>query len=242
MRFWAGILALAVMTTPAQADEQLAVALERAGYFTSIDDSVATQLRRDIVANGPAGAMRHPYRVAPVNTLAFSQGGVGAWVQSLTPVLASRGVTFRAPEDRLSAEQYVVAVGSNEYVMWQAGEANVEQASTTAAFAMVNDLLESILAPERLYLMGEGATAQAWLLTPVQADIIRTASPQEAWPRLPGQIMPPPGTMPALTLPPPVTQGTPMSAAPDMLAPEALSQQASVQPLANAPATVVQPR
>jgi hypothetical protein len=242
MRGWAGLLALAFMTTPAHADEQLAVALERAGYFTSIDDAVATRVRHEIVTNGPAGAMRHPYRVAPVNTQTLAQGGVGSWVQSLTPVLASRGVTFRPAEDRLTGDRYTVAIGANEYLMWQAGETNTEQASTIAAFGMVNGLLESIGSPERLYMTGEGAAAQAWLLTPVQADIIRNASPQEAWPRLPGQVMPAPGTMPALTLPPQVTPAQPTASAPGALQPDALSQQTSAQPIANEGGGVVQPR
>jgi hypothetical protein len=34
-------------------------------------------------------------------------------------------------------------------------------------------------------MVGAGATAQAWLLSPAQADIIRSAAPPEAWPYLP---------------------------------------------------------
>jgi hypothetical protein len=223
------------MTAPgaANADEALASALEQSGYFTGLDAAQKATLRANIVSDGYVGAMRHDRRVALTNTQLFATGGVGAWIKDeLTPLLASRGVTFRAPEDRYAPDgsTYSVAVGTNEYTMWRAGEANPEHASTVAAFAMVNQLLESIGAPERLYLMGQGATAEAWLLTPVQADIIRAAAPPEARPQLPGQVMPAVGTMPALTTPPPMQ---PAQAAPTQgasLPPQATPISATAQP------------
>jgi hypothetical protein len=176
-----------MMTGAAHADEQLAAALERAGYFVGLSPTEAASLRAAVVTNGYTGAM-HPSRVCPANTPAMAAGGVGAWVRdTLQPVLAYRGVTFRPAEDRYAADgsTYSVAIGTWEYEMWQAGETNTEQASTIAAFGMVNSLLESIRSPQRLYMVGQGATAQAWLLSPPQADIIRSVAPPEAWPYLP---------------------------------------------------------
>jgi hypothetical protein len=93
---------------------------------------------------------------------------------------------------------------------------------------MVNSLLESIRAPERLYLLGEGPTAQAWLLKPEQADIIRMAAP-EATLRLPGPVMPPVGAMPALTTTPPLvtTSAAPVSAASPLMTPPPLASGAA---------------
>ena len=173
----------------AHADEQLAVALERAGYFTGLDPQQSAALRAEIVTNGYAGALQHARRVTLANTQILAAGGVGHWVrEDLRPLLASRGVTFRPAEDHLAVDGsgYSVLIGSDEFPMWGAGEANTERASTIAAFAMVNALLESISAPERLYLIGEGVTARAWLLTPAQAEIVRAVAPPEAWPYLPG--------------------------------------------------------
>jgi hypothetical protein len=195
----------AILTaSPAQADEQLAVELERAGYFTGLDPQQAAALRAEIVAHGYAGALTHARRVAMTNTQILATGGVGTWVrEDLRPLLASRGVTFRPAEDHFAADgaTYSVLIGTDEFAMWSLGEANTERASTVAAFAMVNALLESIRAPERLYLIGEGATARAWLLTPRQAEILRAVTPPEAWPYLPG-IEPVLTTAPADAAPP----------------------------------------
>jgi hypothetical protein len=206
------VMLLALSPGAARADEQLAAALERSGYFTGLDARQAAALRADIVSQGYAGAMHHNRRVAGADTRLFATGGVGAWLRNdIAPLLASRGVTFRPAEDRYASDgsAYSVVIGASEYQMWRPGEANHELASTVAAFDMINSLLQSIGAPERLYLIGQGADAEAWLLTPVQADIIRTAAPPEAWPQLPGHVMPPIGTMPALTLPPEVGNPTP---------------------------------
>jgi hypothetical protein len=182
-------LALAMITSPAHADEQLAAALESAGYFTGLDRAQAARLRADVVADGYAAVLRDRRLMAPVNTQSFAAGGVGAWLRhDIAPILASRGVTFRPAEDHLALDgsAYSVTIGAGEYPMWGAGETNTELASTVAAFAMVNSLLEAIGAPERLYLVGEGANGRAWLLSPAQAQIIRGVTPPDSWPYLPG--------------------------------------------------------
>lgn len=187
-------LALAMTVSPAHADEQLAAALEGTGFFTGLDRAQTAALRGEIVGQGYPAAMARAHRVAAANTQTFATGGVGAWVRNdLAPILATRGVTIRPAEDRLAADgsAYSVVIGTNEYTMWQAGESNTELASTVAAFDMVNSLLESIGAPERLYLIGEGASGQAWLLSPAQAQIIRGVAPPETWPYLPGLETPP---------------------------------------------------
>jgi hypothetical protein len=178
-----------MIASPAQADEQLAAALERTGFFTGFDRAQAAALRAEVVNQGYAAALRGARRVAPANTQAFAAGGVGAWVRNdIGPILAMRGVTFRPAEDRLALDRsaYSVVIGTNEYPMWQAGETNPELAATVAAFGMVNSLLEAVGAPERLYLIGQGAAGQAWLLSPAQAQIIRSVAPPDSWPYLPG--------------------------------------------------------
>jgi len=226
--------AVVMMTGAAHADEQLAVALEQAGYFVGLSPTEAATLRSDIVANGYTGAM-HPSRIAPVNTPALAAGGVGVWVRdTLRAVLAYRGVTFRPAEDHYAVDgsTYSVAIGTWEYQMWQAGETNTEQASTNAAFGMVNSLLEAIRSPQRLYLVGQGAAAQAWLLSPAQADIIRSVAPPEAWPHLPSaeRVTPTLVATPTLTALPTTTQpGLITAAAPaqeDALAADALANEA----------------
>jgi len=201
-----------VMVGAAHADEQLAVALERAGYFTGLDPQQAATLRAEIVTNGYAGALQHARRVTLANTQILAAGGVGHWVrEDLRPLLASRGVTFRPAEDHLAVDGtgYSVLIGSDEFPMWGVGEANTERASTIAAFAMVNALLQSISAPERLYLIGEGVTARAWLLTPAQAEIVRAVAPPEAWPYLPGveAVMATAPAAPVATATAPMTTG-----------------------------------
>lgn len=182
-------IALSMTASPAQADEQLAAALERTGFFTGFDRAQTAALRAEVVSQGYAAALRGARRIAPANTQAFAAGGVGAWVRNdIGPILAMRGVTFRPAEDRLALDRsaYSVVIGTNEYPMWQAGETNPELAATVAAFGMVNSLLEAIGAPERLYLIGQGASGQAWLLSPAQAQIIRGVAPPDNWPYLPG--------------------------------------------------------
>lgn len=182
-------LALGMSITPASADEQLAAALESTGFFTGLDRAQTAALRGEIVGQGYTAAMARARRVAAANTQNFATGGVGAWVRNdIVPILATRGVIFRPAEDRLATDgsTYSVVIGTNEYTMWRAGETNPELAATVAAFAMVNSLLESVGAPERLYLIGEGAGGQAWLLSPAQAQIIRGVAPPETWPYLPG--------------------------------------------------------
>ena len=182
-------IALSMTASSAQADEQLAAALERTGFFTGFDRAQTAVLRAEVVNQGYVAALRGARRVAPANTQTFAAGGVGAWVRNdIGPILAMRGVMFRPAEDRLALDRsaYSVVVGTNEYPMWQAGETNPELAATVAAFGMVNSLLESVGAPERLYLIGQGAAGQAWLLSPAQAQIIRGVAPPDSWPYLPG--------------------------------------------------------
>jgi hypothetical protein len=186
--------------------------------------------------------MQRARRVANANTQTFAAGGVGAWVRNdLAPILAARGVTFRPAEDRLALDgsAYSVIIGTNEYSMWQVGETNTELASTVAAFAMVNSLLESVGAPERLYLIGEGAAGQAWLLTPAQAQIIRGVAPPENWPYLPGLEALPASvvmTHPAATEPAPMpaVTATPVSAATAAPVIEAVSDQTARGPAGEA--------
>ena len=182
-------LVLGMSITPASADEQLAAALESTGFFTGLDRAQTAALRAEVVGHGYAAAMQGGRRVAAANTQTFAAGGVGAWLRNdIAPILALRGVTFRPAEDRLALDgnSYSVVIGTNEYTMWQAGETNTELAATVAAFGMVNSLLGSVGAPERLYLIGEGASGQAWLLSPAQAQIIRGVAPPESWPYQPG--------------------------------------------------------
>lgn len=239
--------AVVMMTGAAHADEQLAVALEQAGYFVGLSPGEAATLRADIVANGYTGAM-HPTRIAPADTPALAAGGVGAWVRdTLRPVLAYRGVTFRPAEDHYAADgsTYSVAIGTWEYQMWQAGETNTEQASTNAAFGMVNSLLEAIRSPQRLYLVGQGATAQAWLLSPAQADIIRSVAPPEAWPHLPSAdrvtptLVATPTVAALSTGPQPALIPAAAPAAEDALANDALANEAAAPSAAPASTTFV---
>lgn len=208
-------LALAMTVSPAHADERLAAALETAGYFNGLDRAQTRRLRSDIVSGGYAAVLRDPRLLTAANTQNFAAGGVGTWLRNdLAPILATRGVTFHPAEDRLAADGsvYSVVVGTGEYPMWQAGETNTELASTVAAFAMVNRLLESIGAPERLYLMGEGANGRAWLLTPAQAQVIRDVAPPADWPYLPGLETPPAAVVAATPAAAPAMAATPVSA------------------------------
>lgn len=249
MRSLLSVLAIALSMTasPANADEQLAAALESTGFFTGFDRAQTAALRAEVVNQGYMAAMQGGRRIAAANTQTFAAGGVGAWLRNdIGPILAMRGVTFRPAEDRLALDGsgYSVVIGTNEYPMWAAGETNPELAATVAAFGMVNALLESVGAPERLHLIGEGAGGQAWLLSPAQAQIIRGVAPPESWPYLPGLEAPPAAvvlTAPAAAEAPPpgAATTTPISAATPpapgpltaVAAPALSEQQPAAQPL-----------
>src|SRR5262245_2984585 len=222
-------IALSMTATSAHADEQLAAALEGAGFFTGFDRAQTAALRAEVVNQGYLAALRGARRVAPANTVTFAAGGVGAWVRNdVGPILAMRGVMFRPAEDRLALDgsAYSVVIGTNEYPMWRAGETNTELAATVAAFGMVNPLLESIGAPERLYLISQGASGQAWLLTPAQAQIIRGVTPPDSWPYLPGLE----------ALPAAVVLATPAADAPAPTTATAIPVSAATQPAPEAAA------
>src|SRR5262245_13685937 len=214
-------IAFSMTANPAHADEQLAAALESTGFFTCFDRAQTAALRAEVVNQGYMAAMQGGHRIAAANTQTFAGGGVGAWVRNdIAPILAMRGVMFRPAEDRLALDgsAYSVVIGTNEYPIWAAGEANPELTSTVAAFGMVNSLLESIGAPERLYLIGQGVAGQAWLLTPAQAQIIRGVAPPDSWPYLPGlETLPAAAVLaapPAAGAPAPASALTPLATTP----------------------------
>ena len=63
-------LALGMSIGPANADEQLAAALERTGFFTGLDRAQTAALRAEIVGQGYTAAMQRARRVANAQPVA----------------------------------------------------------------------------------------------------------------------------------------------------------------------------
>lgn len=191
--FFATVAALTFLTgcSMALANEQLASALEQAGYFSDLSASEAIALRAAITNDGFVGAQDHPSRTALTDSEALAEGGVEEWLrQDINPLLTARGIAFPEIENRFpeDASGYSVIVDGREYWMWREGQAEDSWGtSTVAAFLLVNDLLQQSGAPERLHLLGGGNDGNAWLLTPEQAQILRDMGRVEKreWPYIP---------------------------------------------------------
>jgi hypothetical protein len=184
--------------TMATASEQLAAALEQAGYLSDLDGEARAAVRRAIVQDGFAGALDHPKRLAFADIEELAEGGVGDWLRGeIAPLLQARGIELPQVADHFpenATEPYSVSIGGQRRVIWQIDDPSAQAIATIAAFQIVNDLLIQSGAAERLHLLdnGGGNDGQAWLLTPEQAQIIRDLGgvQRRSWPFIPTNTPP----------------------------------------------------
>ncbi|MFZ2031322.1 MAG: hypothetical protein WAU68_13500 [Vitreimonas sp.] len=193
-----GALFLGVAPGMARASKQLAAALENAGYLSDLDDRTRPVIQQAIAREGFAGALSHPKRLAFADIEDLAEGGVGQWMhEQIRPLLAARNIHVPDVQDQFpvsATDPYSVVISGQVRIIWRVDDETAQAVATTAAFEIVNDILERSPVSDRLHFLdnGGGNDGQAWLLTPEQAQIIRDLGGVDRrwWPFIPTRLSP----------------------------------------------------
>lgn len=163
---------LARMRPKSSEDIAFAAALEEAGYFAT----GRRGLRGAVERHGFCGAIDDPALYVHWDWEDVAEGGVGEFVDSLRPGLARFGVRLPGIEQADGDEFYAVRwAGRPWVVMWDgAVEDYGWDVVTERAFAFVNRALDEAETSVRLFAISAGNDGCAWLLTPAQAEVVKT--------------------------------------------------------------------
>lgn len=149
--------------------------LEELGYFNGLEPESAEALKEDFEQNGWVGIFSESHRFFMADAEDLAEGGVGHFLQAVSPFLALQGITLPEIEE-ISEEGYVVRVGGADYQIYDAEDlerdASGEESgliwglSMVHGFRIVDDLLAAAGSAERAYAVNGGNDLFVLFLTP----------------------------------------------------------------------------
>jgi|RhiMethySRZTD1v2_1073278.scaffolds.fasta_scaffold07808_2 hypothetical protein len=167
--------------------------LHNLGYFKGLDPQETIVVRDEILTRGWSGIFSNSYRVYSADAEELAEGGIGEFIARVAPFLIAEGVTIPEIEEDSSADGYLVWVGNERNVIYEA--ADLERDGTGAAaglvwglsmargFRLVSALLADAGSEETVYAVNGGNDLFAFFLTPALHRLIiehPDASPLDA--------------------------------------------------------------
>ncbi len=150
--------------------------LEELGYFNGLEPESAEALKEAFEQSGWLGIFSESHRFFMADAEDLAEGGIGRFLQEISPFLALQGVALPEIEEEMSEEGYVVRVGGADYQIYDAADmerdASGEESgliwglSMVHGFRIADELLAAAGSAERAYAVNGGNDLFVLFLTP----------------------------------------------------------------------------
>jgi len=149
--------------------------LAELGYFRGLPPDQAQTLRRQFEQEGWPAIFSGSHRLFMADAEDLAEGGVGRFLQEVSPFLAAQKVTLPQIEDLLSEDGYAVRVGDVTHRMYDATELERDSSgkeagliwglSTVRSFRIIDEFLAAAGSTERAYAVNGGNDVFVMFLT-----------------------------------------------------------------------------
>ncbi len=156
--------------------------LEELGYFRGLAADKAQALKQAFEQKGWLALFSESHRLFMADAEDLAEGGVGQFLQEVSPFLTAHGVTLPEIEDDLSEKGYVVRVDDVPHAMYNATELEWDSSgdepgltwglATVRGFRIADELLAAAGSAERAYAINGGNDLFAIFLTPELYQVI----------------------------------------------------------------------
>jgi len=163
-------------------NDSFAEALNNLGYSKGLSLDEAKILQDKIGRRGWNGVFGNSLRLYPADAEDLAEGGVGNFIVSVKPFFRAEGVDLPDIEDNLTEDGYVIRVGNEINIIYDAAELKRETSkgepgliwglSMARTFAILSKLLETAGSRERIYAVNGGNDLFAFFLTPELYEVI----------------------------------------------------------------------
>jgi hypothetical protein len=163
----------------AEAFNELAVRLERLGFFKHTERDLLEEAKAEVSEAEYlfAGSTERDYLIHPED---LAEGGVKTFLEEISFFLKREAVAINEIEENFEVGgTYSITVDGRPYVIYSHAEhksKELQELTTRRAFALVNTLLEQAGSSERIYLFRDGNETWAVFLTPDMFRIILQSS------------------------------------------------------------------
>lgn len=161
--------------------DKLIAELDRVGFFKLTEEHRAAEIRTMFVT-GEGPYSEYPYifdeatqRICPIDAENVADGFATDELLKLQEPLLRFGIDLKVEELADEGQNYVIGVNGITYLVLSAEEIDEERdwlLATQRVLAVVNRLLDSLGADERVYLLYIGELSLAVFLTPQMFDVL----------------------------------------------------------------------
>jgi hypothetical protein len=159
---------------------QLVDHLEHLGFYRYAAPAQVAELKAIAKATGYLFDDEFLFRDSHADAEDLAEGGVGAFLNDLAPLLHIRGVSIATITEQFDdMADYVVTVNGHPYLIYTVDEgrlANLWEIATFRTYRLVNHLLTQAQADDRLYLQYGGNDGRAIFITTAMYTAINASA------------------------------------------------------------------